>query len=168
MEKYNSLLLSVGGNLDNSREKFSCLWQLVEEKVGKVESLSHYYRTAPWGFVSENAFVNAAAKVRTALSPMQALDATQEIERLLGRRVKSTDGQYHDRVIDIDLIGCGETVIRNGRLILPHPLMEQRKFVLKPLCDICPEWVHPLLHKDVRTLLAECTDASGEPERIYL
>ena len=168
MEKDSSLLLSVGGNLDNSREKFGRLWQLVEEKVGKVESLSHYYRTAPWGFASANAFVNAAAKIRTALSPMQALDATQEIERLLGRTRKSTDGQYHDRVIDIDLIGCGNMVMQNDRLTLPHPLMAQRRFVLQPLCDICPDWEHPLLHKKVRTLLEECPDASGVPERIYL
>lgn len=168
MEKYSSLLLSVGGNLDNSREKFERLWQLVEEKVGKVERLSHYYRSAPWGFASTNTFVNAAAMVRTALSPMQALDATQEIERLLGRTCKSADGRYHDRVIDIDLIGCGNMVMQNGRLSLPHPLMAQRKFVLQPLCDICPDWEHPLLHKKVRTLLEECTDASGAPERIYL
>ena len=106
--------------------------------------------------------------VRTALSPMQALDATQEIERLLGRTRKSTDGQYHDRVIDIDLIGYGNLVIQNDRLTLPHPLMAQRRFVLQPLCDICPDWEHPLLHKKVRTLLEECPDASGVPERIYL
>ena len=168
MEKYNNLLLSVGGNLDNSREKFEHLWQCIEEKVGKVERLSHYYRTAPWGFVSANTFVNAAAKVKTLLSPMETLQVTQDIEQLLGRLVKSTDGQYHDRIIDIDLIAYNQLVLKNERLILPHPLMAQRRFVLKPLCDICPEWVHPLLHKDVRTLLAECTDASGEPERIYL
>lgn len=168
MEKYSSLLLSIGGNLDNSREKFERLWQLVEEKVGKVERLSHYYRSTPWGFASTNTFVNAAAMVRTALSPMQALDATQEIERLLGRTSKSTDGCYHDRPIDIDLIAYDTLVLQNERLTLPHPLMDQRRFVLQPLCDICPNWEHPLLHKKVRTLLAECTDTSGEPERIYL
>lgn len=168
MEKYNKLLISVGGNLDNSREKFEHLWSLVEEKVGKVERLSRYYRSAPWGFDSSNPFVNAAAMVKTTLSPMEALDATQEIECLLGRRTKSTDGHYRDRIMDIDLIAYEGIVLQNDRLCLPHPLMQQRRFVLQPLCDICPEWEHPLLRKNVRTLLSECTDASGTVERIYL
>ena len=103
---------------------------------------------------------NAAAEVLTTLAPIEVLDATQEIERLLGRTRKSEDGIYHDRTIDIDLIAFNDIVMQTERLTLPHPLMEKRRFVLQPLYDIAPNWVHPLLHKSVRKLLKECADTS--------
>ena len=96
----------------------------------------------------------------TTLAPIEVLDATQEIERLLGRTRKSEDGIYHDRTIDIDLIAFNDIVMQTKRLTLPHPLMEKRRFVLQPLYDIAPNWVHPLLHKSVRQLLKECADTT--------
>ena len=96
----------------------------------------------------------------TTLAPIEVLDATQEIERLLGRTRKSEDGIYHDRTIDIDLIAYNDIVMQTERLTLPHPLMEKRRFVLQPLNDIAPNWVHPLLHKSVRQLLEECEDTT--------
>ena len=158
MVRYNSLLLSVGGNIGDTAEQFGRLCRLLEERVGSVTAISPYYKTAPWGFASDHAFTNAAAEVLTTLAPLEILDATQEIERLLGRTRKSEKGVYHDRTIDIDLIAYNDMVISTERLTLPHPLMAQRRFVLQPLCDIAPDWVHPLLHRSVRQLLEECAD----------
>lgn len=158
MARYNSLLLSVGGNIGDTTEQFGRLWQLLNERVGKVTVVSPYYKTAPWGFESDHTFTNAAAEVLTTLAPIEVLDATQEIERLLGRTSKSEDGIYHDRTIDIDLIAYNDIVMQTERLTLPHPLMEKRRFVLQPLYDIAPDWVHPLLHRSVRQLLEECAD----------
>lgn len=160
MGKSNRLLVSVGGNLGNTLDNFNRLWLLLEEKVGRVTAVSPYYESAPWGFESKHAFTNAAAAVLTKLTPLEALDATQEIERLLGRTRKSGNGIYHDRTMDIDLIAYNDLALQNKRLTLPHPLMQERRFVLQPLCDICPEWTHPILQRNVQSLLQECGDKS--------
>ena len=176
MGKSNSLLLSVGGNIGDTAELFDRLWPLLGERIGPVKAVSPYYRSAPWGFASEHPFVNAAALLQTGLTPMEVLEATQEMERQLGRTRKSSGGEYHDRTIDIDLIAYNDLVTSTERLTLPHPLMAQRRFVLQPLCDIAPDWVHPLLRKSIRTLLAECPDPAeslspdepAEPVEIHI
>ena len=110
-----------------------------------VSALSAFYATEPWGFESENAFLNACCRVETSHAPMSVLRLTQEIERRLGRTVKSTGGVYHDRLIDIDLLLCytadGHSLsLQTPELTLPHPLMRQRDFVMKPLHEIFPEF----------------------------
>ncbi|MBO4402557.1 MAG: 2-amino-4-hydroxy-6-hydroxymethyldihydropteridine diphosphokinase [Bacteroidales bacterium] len=161
MEKYNKLLLSIGGNLENSQQKFDQLWELIEKNIGEVTKLSPYYRSDAWGFVSENTFVNAAALVLTTLRPMETLLCTQAIETTLGRTSKSHNGIYSDRTMDIDIIAYNNLVLEtNPILVIPHPQMHLRRFVLQPLCDICPNWVHPKLKQSVRTLLENCPDDS--------
>ncbi len=138
--------LGLGTNLGNKEQNLRDAVQKIEERIGRVTSLSAFYATAPWGFDSANSFLNAACRVETPLSPLQVLDATQAIERELGRTAKSADGVYHDRIIDIDLLLCftseGEPVTLNHpRLTLPHPLMHLRDFVMRPLAEIAPEVV---------------------------
>ena len=158
MEKSNKLLLSVGGNIDNTAKKFALLWELVEEKIGNIQCISPYYESEPWGFVSEHPFVNAAAEVLTTLPPMEVLHRTQEIERQLGRVSKSRNGIYHDRTMDIDIIAYNNLVIKKAELEIPHPRMQLRRFVLQPLCDIAPAWEHPLLHLNIKELMEKCVD----------
>lgn len=124
----------------------------IEERIGKVVSLSAFYATAPWGFSSDNAFLNAAMGVETELSPWEVLAATQYIEREMGRTHKSVNGMYSDRVIDIDLLLYGDVVLDTPVLKLPHPLMHERRFVMEPLAEIAPEVVHPVLGKTMREL----------------
>lgn len=144
--------LGLGTNLGNKEQNLRDAVQKIEERIGRVTSLSAFYATAPWGFDSANSFLNAACRVETPLSPLQVLDATQAIERELGRTAKSADGVYHDRIIDIDLLLCfiseGEPVTLNQpRLTLPHPLMHLRDFVMKPLGEIAPELVRSIQSK---------------------
>ena len=111
---------------------------LIGERVGTVQRVSSFIETEPWGFKSKNKFLNAACSVLTTLSPMECLDATQQIERELGRKSKSKGGKYHDRPIDIDLLMYDDLTLSTPRLSLPHPHMQERDFVMIPLREIMP------------------------------
>ncbi len=133
--------LGLGTNLGDKEANLRTAVRLLEERVGKVTSLSAFHATEPWGFASDHTFLNAAAGLHTSQPPLEVLERTQEIERLMGRNHKSVNGVYADRVIDIDLLLCfaedGRPVrINTEKLTLPHPLMRQREFVMKPLREI--------------------------------
>lgn len=142
----------LGTNLGDKEANLRLAVQEIEERIGKVVSLSAFYATAPWGFSSENSFLNAAACVQTELSPWQILSVTQAIERELGRTHKSMNGVYSDRMIDIDLLLYGSLVLDAPALQLPHPLMHERRFVMEPLAEIAPEVLHPVLGKTMREI----------------
>lgn len=109
---------------------------LIGQKVGEVVARSHFIETEPWGFESENKFLNACIKVSTTHSPHDCLLLTQQIERQLGRTAKSQGGQYHDRPIDIDLLLYDDLHLTLPDLVLPHPLMHERDFVMRPLREV--------------------------------
>ena len=144
--------LGLGTNLGDKEQNLRMSIKKIEERIGNVVSLSAFYATAPWGFSSENSFLNAAVCVETTLLPLQVLEETQRIERELGRTEKSVNGLYADRLIDIDLLLYDDRVMDAEGLILPHPLMTERRFVMEPLSDIAPDVVHPVLHKTMKEL----------------
>ena len=114
--------------------------------------LSAFYTTIPWGFTSEHTFLNAACAVETFLDPYELLSVTQDIEKNLGRKHKSVDHHYTDRLIDIDILFFDEIIIHEPGLQIPHPLLTKRDFVLKPLVEIAPDLVHPINHLTIRKL----------------
>ena len=136
-----TLYLSLGTNLGDRHKNLSCALELIGREVGTIVSASDIIETEPWGFESSNRFLNMAAKVQTSLQPLEVLHATQEIERSLGRTRKSVDGEYHDRLIDIDILLYDNLVMETPELTIPHPLMYQRQFVMEPLAQIAPELV---------------------------
>ncbi len=136
--------LGLGTNIGNRRGNLVKAAALLAERVGDILALSGSMETEPWGFESENLFLNAAIKMETPLTPDELLSATQAIEREMGREKKS-DGTYHDRVIDIDILLYDNRVIEQLGLIVPHPLMQERLFVMAPLAEIAPFERHPLL-----------------------
>ena len=142
----------LGTNLGDKEHNLRLAVRKIEERVGKVVSLSAFYATAPWGFSSEHTFLNAAACVETLLPPLSVLHLTQEIEREIGRTHKSVGGVYSDRVIDIDLLLYGDQVLDTPELKLPHPLMHERRFVMEPLAEIAPDVMHPVLNKTMQEL----------------
>ena len=144
--------LGLGTNLGDKEQNLRMSIKKIEERIGNVVSLSAFYATAPWGFSSENSFLNAAVCVETTLLPLQVLEETQRIERELGRTEKSVNGLYADRLIDIDLLLYDDRVMDAEGLILPHPLMTERRFVMEPLSEIAPDVVHPVLHKTMKDL----------------
>lgn len=135
--------LSLGSNLGDRRENIRLAIEKIGERVGEVVRQSSLYETEPWGFESDNRFVNAAVKVMTTLSPMELLRATQQIERELGRKKKSQSPNnqhptpiYHDRPIDIDILLYDDWIVDEPELKIPHPLMYKRDFVMIPLREI--------------------------------
>lgn len=148
------LYLSLGSNIDDRREHLAAALSEIEKRIGHITGKSDIIETSPWGFESPNRFLNQAIGVDTALLPEQVLEQTQAIELELGRKEKSKDGQYKDRIIDIDLLMYDDRIINSARLTLPHPLMAERFFVLMPLAQIAPDAVHPVLNKTISELLS--------------
>lgn len=128
--------LGIGTNLGDKERNILKAYDLIEKKVGRIVRRSSIYRTEPWGFQSENEFLNTVICVDTELTPQQLLAQTQQIERQMGRKQKSRGGEYHDRVIDIDILLYGDETINEPNLVIPHPLMKEREFVMKPLGEI--------------------------------
>lgn len=155
-----NVYIGLGTNLGDKEQNLRDAVHRIEEQIGKVLSLSAFYVTAPWGFASENSFLNAAACVETQLSPLEVLQETQTIERELGRTKKSVNGAYSDRLIDIDLLLYDDLVLSvtsvdGAELNLPHPLMAQRDFVMRPLAEIAPALQHPVLKQTMKEILDE-------------
>jgi 2-amino-4-hydroxy-6-hydroxymethyldihydropteridine diphosphokinase len=128
--------LSLGSNIGNRKRNMRDAIALLEELVGNVDRQSSLYETDPWGFSSPNKFINMCVLVSTPLAPRQLLEATQRVERELGRAEKSHDGVYQDRIIDIDILTYDELKVDEPDLKIPHPLMAERDFVMKPLDEI--------------------------------
>lgn len=143
--------LGLGTNIGNKRRNLITAAALLAERVGDVLALSGFYETEPWGFESNNRFLNAAVKLNTDYSPQELLVITQQIEKELGRTEKS-NGTYHDRVIDIDILLYDDEVLQTPELVLPHPLMHERKFVMEPLAEIAPFVQHPIFKESIMDL----------------
>lgn len=144
--------MGLGSNLGDKKKNIQSAIQALGKTIGGLVKCSSLYETAPWGFSSGHLFLNAAAIFRTELSPLEILDETERIERSLGRKEKSHNSQYTDRIIDIDILLYDQLVMKNGRIILPHPHLHERMFVLAPLEEIAPEAEHPILHHTIREL----------------
>ena len=157
--------LLIGGNLGDRYRLIEQATEQIRQRIGSVVALSRIYETEPWGVFDESTpnFLNRALIVDTTRSPHEVLREALAIEADLGRvrpRHSSSDCQqttrtYHSRPMDIDLIFYDDLVIDTPELTLPHPRMHLRHFVLEPLVEIMPDYVHPLLHKTMKQLLNE-------------
>lgn len=152
------VFLSLGTNLGDKMKNLRKAIQYIKNQIGIVMSQSDFYTSEPWGFSSENSFLNCALSVSTTLLPTELLDATQKIERMMGRHHKTINKQYTDRLIDIDILFYDALVIHTPTLTIPHPLLHQRQFVLEPMNQIAPDMVHPLLQQSIATLLATSSE----------
>src|SRR5574344_595076 len=132
----HKVYFSLGSNLGDKEGNIREAICRIGELIGEVDRQSTLLATEPWGFESDNTFVNAAIRCTTSLSPFEILNITQNIERAMGRTLKSVDGQYHDRIIDIDILIYDDLHSTTPQLTLPHPLMKERDFVMIPLKEI--------------------------------
>lgn len=153
----NTVYLSLGSNVGNRQEHLDrALGELSSNGVD-VKRISSAYETEPVGFRAQPWFLNLVVEAETPLFPMQLLDRLQTIELRLGRRRLVRRGP---RTIDIDILLYSDFRIHSGRLIVPHPRLEQRRFVLEPLAELSPELRHPVSRQTIRELLAASPDRS--------
>lgn len=150
-----TVYLGLGTNLGNKEANLRTAIHKLQKRIGKQVSLSSFYETAPWGFESDHSFLNAAIGLETSLSPIEILHITQEIEKELGRTKKSVNGSYSDRLIDIDILLYDTLVLQTPELTIPHPLMTERDFVMKPLIEIAGNVIHPTRQKTLSELYQE-------------
>lgn len=128
--------LGLGTNLGDKEKNIHQAIEQINALIGTVVRQSAFYVTPPWGFQSNHTFLNAAVCCQTDKTPHEVLHLTQQIERHLGRTHKSVNGEYHDRIIDIDILLYGDETVSAPDLQIPHPLMYERDFVMKPLREI--------------------------------
>ena len=137
MTSIHKVYLGLGSNLGNREANLLKAITMIGERIGNVVRQSTFMETEPWGFESEHSFLNGVILVETTLTPRQLLKTTQKIERLLGRKNKSlTPREYHDRPIDIDILLYDDLELDESDLKIPHPLMNQRDFVMIPLQEL--------------------------------
>lgn len=161
----HEVALGLGSNLGNSGKILQTAWhQLQNHPEIFPVALSSPYRSRPVGMVSANSFVNAAALVRTTLSPLALLQDLQAIEACNGRVRPVGARGYQDRTLDLDILLYDDRIVHASPLVLPHPRMQHRLFVLTPLCEIAGNCFHPLLKKQVRELLEDLLENIDKQE----
>ena len=148
--------LSLGSNLGDRLNHLQNAVFAIERKVGAIQRISPVYQSSSWGFESDD-FLNACLSVKTELLPHKLLETVLAIEKDLGR-VRYDEEGYQDRTIDIDILYYDKETLVSDNLVIPHPELPFRKFVLKPLADIAPQFYHPVLNKDTRNLIQESRD----------
>ena len=151
-----TVYLGIGTNLGDRESNLAKAVALVEEHIGPIKCASSVYETEPWGFQSENYFLNMVIEVEARLGPSGLLGKILMIESLLGRLREGKE--YKSRIIDIDILLYDKRVIKKKVLVIPHPRMHERKFVLIPLSEIDGDLTHPVLGKSIRELLEGCQD----------
>ncbi len=156
--RMKNVFLGIGTNLGEREENLKKAIALIREHIGNLIMVSSVYETEPWGFKSDTKFLNIVAEVETGLTPSGLLGRILMIEAMMGR-LREGSG-YKSRIIDIDILFFGSRIFENKVLTIPHPKIQDRKFVLVPLCEIAGEMVHPVFNKSIQELLAECKDKS--------
>ena len=150
-----ALYLSLGANQGDRKKALETAAKSISERIGRIVRASAVYETEPWGFDSNNLFLNQVLCIDTTLNAVDILNLTQQIEIQMGRATKSSNGVYSDRVIDIDILLYGDICMQTERLTIPHPLMQKRRFVLEPLAEIAAHTVHPVSGKTIKELLEQ-------------
>jgi deoxyguanosine kinase len=158
MKSQHQVVLSLGSNQGNRLENVERSLEMIHQEIGTIIKVSKLYETPSWGFDSD-AFYNCALVVHTFASAHKILEQILNIEKRLGR-VRGDKLGYQSRIIDIDLIAFDEEIIGTEELQVPHPLMQNRRFVLLPMLDLNLDWMHPVLHKKIAELLEITPDKS--------
>ncbi len=151
----NSVYLSLGSNEGNRLHWLTKALQMIKENCGEVIKTSNIYETKAWGLKEQSDFLNRAVLITTNLSPLDLLNALNKIETALGR-IRTQ--KWGPRTLDIDILFYNSDIINLPQLIVPHPYVQERLFTLQPLNDIAPDFIHPVFHKTISELLADCKD----------
>lgn len=147
--------ISLGGNIGNTLDIFQNALLAIEKKLGKIIQKSSIYQTAAWGKEDQNDFLNQVILIETSFDAKKLLDSLLTIELLFERKRIE---RWGPRTLDLDLLSFDNQIENSESLVLPHPRIQERKFILVPLAELNPNWVHPMLRKSVSELLDNCAD----------
>jgi 2-amino-4-hydroxy-6-hydroxymethyldihydropteridine diphosphokinase len=145
----------LGSNLGDKQNYLSNATTLINNTVGEVVKKSSIYETEAWGVIAQPSYLNQVIIVNTLAKPLQLLESLLSIEQQLGRKRSE---KYASRTIDIDILFYGREIVDLPQLKIPHPHIQDRKFVLTPLCELVPSKLHPTMHLPLKQLLLQCTD----------
>lgn len=158
----SKVYFSIGSNKGNRSQLINEAIDKIDIYIGRVELKSSIYETKSWGFKSNN-FYNICLLIESSLSVESIFNKILKIEKDMGR-LKSGN-KYSDRCIDIDILFVENIIVNSKNLIIPHPRLHLRKFVLTPMLDLTPDLIHPILNKSIKQLELECDD-NDQPKKI--
>lgn len=158
----SKVYFSIGSNKGNRSQLINEAIDKIDISIGRVELKSSIYETQSWGFKSNN-FYNVCLLIESSLSVESIFNKILKIEKDMGR-LKSGN-KYSDRCIDIDILFVEDIIVNSKNLIIPHPRLHLRKFVLTPMLDLTPDLIHPILNKSIKQLELECDD-NDQPKKI--
>ena len=154
---FKTIYLLTGSNIGNSQAYLQIAIEKITVALGSITKQSSIYITEPWGNTNQQDFLNQVLEVETALTAHEVLTIILAIETEMGRNRLH---KWEPRMIDIDLLFYADEIIESDELVVPHPLLHQRRFTLLPLAEIAANVVHPIFNKTVSELLIDCTDTS--------
>lgn len=147
--------LSLGSNVGDREFMLNRAIDLLNTQAGKVYRVSAVYRTSPWGITEQPEFLNQVLLLETRMAPDELMRCIIQIEAVMGR-IRTT--KWGPRTIDIDILFYGDRIIQSTDLVLPHPFLHERRFILLPLAEIAPDFLHPILHQSMTELLSSLND----------
>ncbi|GGC58253.1 2-amino-4-hydroxy-6-hydroxymethyldihydropteridine diphosphokinase [Pedobacter quisquiliarum] len=157
--EYKEVYMLLGSNLGDREMMMQQAVERIEAEIGVISARSAYYETEPWGNTNQPPFINMAIAVRTWMPPLEVLETALNIEKSLGRKRLV---RWGSRTIDIDLIFYADDIIAiEDKLYIPHPEMQNRRFVLEPLAEIAADYIHPVLKKSIKELLQSLMDITS-------
>ena len=150
-----NVFISLGGNLGNTLEIFQNSYPEIEKKIGCITAFSKIYQTAAWGKTDQADFLNQVISLETDLNPEKIMSELLDIESVLGRRRNEIWGP---RILDLDILFIENLVLSSENLDIPHPQIPHRRFVLIPMAEIAPHFIHPVHQKSMLELLEQTSD----------
>ena len=151
----NEVYLQLGSNIGDRLDNLDQSIKIITERIGNVLEKSSVYESTPWGVENQRNFLNQVIFVKSNFDPYTILDLVLQIEKDMGRiRIE----KWGERIIDIDILFIDDLIIESENLCIPHEFIAKRKFVLQPMCEIAPGFIHPKLNKTIIQLLEECID----------
>ncbi len=154
----NIAILLLGSNLGKRHKILQAALLEIEKQLGQIIQKSKCYESESWGIKTHPLFLNQVIKLKTSLLPEILLQKLLGIEKSLGRK---RNEKWGPRTIDLDILYYNDMIIKTINLIIPHPQIQNRRFTLLPLCDLIPEYIHPVFKKNQRELLKTCSDSLG-------
>lgn len=151
----NQLFLITGGNIGERRKNMEIAAALISQRIGRIIKSSRIYETEPWGNIHQPSFYNQVLEVKTNMTAQKVLDSILKIEEEMGRKRTVKNAA---RIIDIDILFFNDHIVNEQNLVIPHPRIADRRFVLLPMNEISPQKIHPVLKKTMSELLAITTD----------